>query len=93
MGSILLGGACLVIYYGSKRYVQKRYKQKATGFGEGDVMLGFLIGTLLPFVFITQNIPFSLLHTLEIVILFFILSSVLGLVRYGVQKLIMNNEK
>gem|GEM_PF-7114330 len=54
-------------------------------------MLGFLLGTLMPSVFLFNHIPFSGMRALEILILFFVLSSALGLLRYGIMKLTTNN--
>lgn len=50
------------------------------GFGEGDVMIGFLLGTLFPFIFINNSLVPSFVTLGEMIIVFFILSSVLGLV-------------
>jgi len=57
------------------------------GFGQGDVMLGFLLGTLMPFVFLFNQISFSRLRVLELLIVFFVLSSVLWLIWHGIQYL------
>lgn len=85
--SLILGWVCVGLFYGAKWYVKTRYKKDEEWFGQGDVMLGFLLGTLMSFVFSVNHISFSFIHVLEILILFFVLSSLLGLTRYGIQYL------
>jgi uncharacterized membrane protein (Fun14 family) len=63
------------------------------GFGQGDVMLWFLLGTLLPFVFSFNQLSFSWMRVVELLILFFVVSSLLWIVRYGIIKLTTNNEQ
>jgi len=82
--SLLLGWICLWLSYGAAWYVKTKYKKKSEWFGQGDVMLGFLIGTLMPFIFSFGHISFSWERIAELLIVFFVLSSLLGILRYGI---------
>jgi prepilin signal peptidase PulO-like enzyme (type II secretory pathway) len=69
----------LLIYYGAKRYVAWKYKEKAEGFGFGDVLLAGVLGTMFP-VFITLTSP---LERIYLLCTYLILSCLFGLVLYG----------
>lgn len=84
--SLLMGGICFLIYRWAKRYVKKHYQKDQEWFGEGDIMMWFLLGTLMPFVTIVNKISFSFWSVSELLILFFLLSSVLGIIGFGIKQ-------
>lgn len=86
--SLMLGWVCLAIYYGAKRYVRKRYHKDSEWFGQWDIMMGFLLGTLMSFVLVHNNLSFTWTTSVELLSLFFILSSGIGLVGFGIKALI-----
>jgi hypothetical protein len=71
----------LLIYYGAKRYIAWRYKEKAEGFGFGDVLMAGILGSIFP-VFITLSSPIARIYLL---CTYLILSCVLGLLCYGIR--------
>jgi hypothetical protein len=92
--SLILGVVCWGLFWGAKWYVNKVHKfhkVKANGltegFGQWDVMLGFLLGTLMPFIFSFNQISFTGSRISELVIIFFVLSSLLWLAWFAIQYL------
>ena len=47
-GMLIFFLAFLLVYFGAKRYVHLKYKQKAEGFGFGDVILAGILGSIFP---------------------------------------------
>ena len=73
----------LLIYRGAKLYTSKKYNM-SEWFGQGDVMLAFTIGLLIPRIHLFQSFALSPFNLFTIFFLFIILSSVIGLFQYGI---------
>ncbi|MCX6823622.1 MAG: prepilin peptidase [candidate division SR1 bacterium] len=83
MSTIMFGMTFFLIYVFAKRYVQMRFKKHEEGFGQGDVFLAVSIGLLFPIVLWFQHLSFSLMLLAKTLILFVILSSIIGLIGTG----------
>jgi hypothetical protein len=70
----------LLIYYGAKGYVSWRFKQKAEGFGFGDVLLAGILGSMFP-VFIQLS---SVLEWGYLVCGYLTVSCLIGILWYGI---------
>jgi hypothetical protein len=76
----------LMIYYGAKRYVGWRFKQKAEGFGFGDVLLAGILGSMFP-VFIQIS---SALEWGYLVCGYLVMSCFIGILRYGIERALLS---
>jgi hypothetical protein len=72
----------LVIYYGAKVYVFWRFKQKAEGFGFGDVIMAGILGSAFP-VFLPLS---SALQRGYLICSYLIMSCLIGILFYVVGK-------
>lgn len=81
--SIVFWGGYLLIYLGAQRYMQWRTWTMQEGFGQGDIYIGFLIGTLMSFWFIDFQREFSIFNLFNLFIRHILLSSIIGLLRWG----------
>ncbi|MCX6825111.1 MAG: prepilin peptidase [candidate division SR1 bacterium] len=88
MSAIMFGVTFLVIYLFAKRYVKMRFKKNEEGFGQGDVFLAVSIGMLFPLILSFHHLSFSWSILVNVLILFILLSSIIGLIRAGLQYLI-----
>ena len=88
MSTIIFGVTFLLIYFFAKRYVKMRFKKNEEWFGEGDVFLAVSIWTLFPIIFSFHHLPFSLMTLVNVLILFVLMSSIIGLLRAWLQYLI-----
>jgi len=86
-GSLLFGGFFYGLYFFAKWYVRKRYKTAHEWIGEGDAMLAFVIGASLPLIAQTHGIALSGWFLAQMLMLFLILSSGIGLVWTGLTSL------
>ncbi len=91
--SLIFTGAFIGIYFFAKRYSKIRFKQKQEWFGQGDIYIGFLLGTLSPFVCMYNLLEPSFINTLKYFITLLILSSFLWIVYYWIGELIKRNFK
>lgn len=80
MSTIMFGMTFFLIYVFAKRYVQMRFKKHEEWFGQGDVFLAVSIWLLFPIVLWFQHLSFSLMLLAKTLILFVILSSIIGLI-------------
>ncbi|MFA6256443.1 MAG: prepilin peptidase [Candidatus Absconditabacterales bacterium] len=85
MSTIIFGVTFLLIYFFAKRYVKMRFKKNEEGFGEGDIYLAVDIGLLFPIVLSFHHLSFSRMMLVNVLILFVLLSSIIGLLRAGLQ--------
>lgn len=96
MSTIIFGVTFLLIYLFAKRYVHMRFKKHEEWFGQGDVFLAVSIWTLFPIVLSFHNISFSWMTIVNVLILFTLMSSIVGIIRawlqYGFQKLFHNSK-
>jgi len=88
ISTIIFGVTFLLIYVFAKRYVHMRFKKHEEWFGQGDVFLAVSIWILFPIVLSFQHLSFSLMMLAKTLILFVILSSIIGLIRAWLQFLI-----
>lgn len=86
--SIAFIGAFLLIYLFAKRYVKIRFKTKQEWFWEGDIYLAFIVGIYLPIILWYQNMLFSGSMIIKILIIFVLMSSIIWLIRAGIQFLV-----
>jgi len=69
------------IYRFGKRYVKKRFHTEGEGFGEGDIYIGILLGTLFPFISILNGIESSFNTCIYYLITIVLMSSILGIIQ------------
>lgn len=86
--SIAFIGVFLLIYLFAKRYVKIRFKTKQEWFWEGDIYLALIVGIYLPIILWHQNMLFSGSMIIKILIVFVLMSSVIWLIRAGIQFLL-----
>jgi len=96
ISTIMFWVTFLLIYLFAKRYVHMRFKKHEEWFGQGDVFLAVTIWLLFPIIFSFQHLSFSLMMIAKTLILFVILSSIIGLLRAWLQylfsKILLNSE-
>ena len=93
ISTIIFWVTFLLIYLFAKRYVHMRFKQREEWFGQGDVFLAVTIWLLFPIIFSFQHLSlapyeargFSVILLAKTLILFVILSSIIGLLRAWLQ--------
>lgn len=86
--TILFTWAFLIIYFFAKRYVKIRFKEKKEGFGEGDIYLAFIAWMYLPLIFSFQNMLFSWSMIIKSLVIYILMSSIIGLIRAWLQYLL-----
>ena len=84
MSAIMFGVIFLLIYLFAKRYAKIRFKE-AEWFGQGDIYLAVAIGLLFPIVLSFHNLLFSRMMLAKVLILFVLMSSIIGLIRAWLQ--------
>ncbi len=82
--TLLFGWLFTGIYFFGKWYAKMRFNQPE-GFGEGDIYLAVTIWILMPIVFSLQWIVFSRMTMINVLILFILMSSIIGLIRAWLQ--------
>jgi hypothetical protein len=85
MSTLMFGVTFWLIYLFAKRYVTMRFKKHEEWFGQGDIFLAVSIGTLFPLVLSLHQLSFSWMMIANVLILFVLLSSIVGLIRAWVQ--------
>ncbi len=88
LSALLFGGVFTWIYFFGKWYAKMRFKKEMEWFGEGDVYLAVIIWILLPIALSIQWIVFSWWMMINVLILFVLISSILGLIWSGIQYII-----
>lgn len=86
VSTIFFGGAFVGVYFFGKRYAKMRFKQKEW-FGEGDIYIAITIWMFVPLLLALQWIMFSWEMMISVLILFVLLSSIIGLIRAWLQYL------
>lgn len=81
MSTIMFGITFLLIYVFAKRYVKMRFWKDEEWFGQGDVFLAVSIWVLFPITLSLHKLPFSLTILVNVLILFVLMSSIIGLIR------------
>jgi len=90
-GTALLTGLFVLIYKGAKRYATKKLWTEAEWFGEGDVMMAFSIGLLLPPVFAVMN-SVDWIVGIQWLFMYLVLSSVIGILYWAGRRVITGND-
>lgn len=85
---LIFGGVFTWIYFFAKRYAKMRFKKNMEWFGEGDVYLAVVIWIFIPLIMSTSWIALSWWMLVNVLILFILLSSILGLLWSGLQFLL-----
>lgn len=75
----------LLIYFLAKQYVRIRFKQNREGFGEGDVYLAFIVWLYTPIIFGFEQLVFSGFMITKFLVIFVLMSSIIGLLRAWLQ--------
>ncbi len=88
MSTIIFWVTFSLIYLFAKRYVKMRFKKHEEWFGQGDIYLAVAIGLLFPIVLSFHNLLFSRMLLAKVLILFVLMSSIIGLIRAWLQYLI-----
>lgn len=78
--SIALLSIFLLIYYFSKLYVKYRYKKNQSWIWSWDIILSFVLWTLFSFIFEFNSISFSPFNLIKILLIFVLISSILGII-------------
>lgn len=81
--SLIFGIVFLWIYRWGKRYAKKKYHQEEW-FGQGDVFIGFLLGSLFPWIAMYNLVHMTIQNVIKILLLFLIISSLLGLLYFAI---------
>ncbi|MDR0649943.1 MAG: prepilin peptidase [Candidatus Peribacteria bacterium] len=81
-GMFIFFAVFLIIYYGAKGYVFLRFKQKAEGFGFGDVLMAGILGSIFP-IFLPLS---SALQRGHLVCSYLIVSCSIGILGYAIGK-------
>lgn len=93
--AVLFGGVFTGIYFFAKRYAKMRFNQ-TEWFGEGDIYVAVTIWIIVPIVLSLQWIIFSRWTIMNVLILFVLMSSIIGLIwsgsQYIFQKIFHNSE-
>jgi prepilin signal peptidase PulO-like enzyme (type II secretory pathway) len=79
VSSLMFVGVTLLIYFGAKRYIQRKYHSNQEGFWQGDVYLWFLLGALIPFVEYSNGLEILWINHLKVIITIILLASILWL--------------
>ncbi len=83
--AILFGIVFMGIYFFAKRYTKIRFKKNREGFGEWDVYLAAWIWLYIPIICSLQWMVFSWMMLANVLILFVLMSSIIGLIRGWLQ--------
>lgn len=83
LGSVFFGLIYYLIYFLSNKYTKLKYNKPDWGFGIGDVYFAFLVWTLISFVFEYNWLIAGISDLLIFILLFVIVSGLLGLI-YGI---------
>jgi len=81
MSTIMFGVTFLLIYVFAKRYVKMRFWKHEEWFGQGDVFLAVSIWLLFPIILSLHHLSFSFMILVNVLILFVLMSSIIGLLR------------
>lgn len=85
ISTVMFGGVFLLMYLFAKWYVSIRFHHRGEWFGQWDIFLAVGIGTLFPLIFSLHQLSFSWILIANVLILFILLSSIVGLIRAGWQ--------
>lgn len=88
MSTIIFGVTFLLIYFFAKRYVKMRFWKNEEWFGQGDIFLAVSIWVLFPIILSFHHLSFSLMMLINVLILFVLMSSIIGLIRAWLQYLV-----
>lgn len=80
----------LLIYFFAKRYVKIRFHKKKEWFGEGDIYLSFIIWLYIPIIIASHHMLFSWSMMIKVLILFVLISSIIWLIRAGLQYILIH---
>lgn len=80
ISTVIFGGTFLLIYFFAKRYVRMRFKKHEEWFGQGDIFLAVSIWALFPIILTFHGLSFSWILIVNVLILFTLLSSIIGLI-------------
>jgi len=80
------------IYLWWKYYAQKRY-QREEWFGFGDVMMGWTIGLLIPYICSIHDIHISRFNSIALFLVFICLASCIGLIHFAIQCLLSSKKE
>jgi hypothetical protein len=83
----------LFIYMFSKYYMRIRFRKKEEGFGQWDIYLALTIWALSWFIFYYNIIEFSVVNLIDLLLVYVILSSTIGLVYALVNRFLLNGHK
>jgi len=87
LSALLFAGVFTGIYFFAKRYAKMRFKKVMEWFGEGDIYLAATIWIFIPLIMSASWIIFSWWTIACVLILFILLSSIIGLIRAWLQYL------
>lgn len=85
IGSLIWWIFFALIYLWAKLYA-KKYKNMEEGMWEWDVWMAFLIWSLIPIIVNINWLSSSLITTIELLILFLLISSILGIIYYIIRR-------
>lgn len=88
ISTVIFGGTFLLIYFFAKRYVRMRFKKQEEWFGQGDIFLAVSIWALFQIILTFHGLSFSWILIVNVLILFTLLSSIIGLIWAWLQYLL-----
>jgi len=84
IASLMFAGVFLLIYFLAKRYVKAKYKSQEEWFWQGDIFLGFLLGTTIPIIEQFNAMQIALQNHIKIIISIVIIAAILWLIYAGI---------
>lgn len=80
LSALVFGWLFTAIYFFARRYTKIRFKKTGDWFGEGDIYLAVTLWIFIPLILTLSWITFSWWMLANVLILFILLSSILGLI-------------
>jgi prepilin signal peptidase PulO-like enzyme (type II secretory pathway) len=83
----------LFIYIFSKYYMRVRFKKKEEWFGQWDIYLALTIWALSWFIFYYNIIEFNVVNLIDLLLIYVVLSSSIGLIYALINRFLLNGHK
>ncbi len=84
IASLMFAAVFWLIYFWAKRYIKIKYKSQEEWFWQGDIFLGFSLGTAIPIIEQFNAMQISLQNHIKIIISIIMIAALLWLVYAGI---------